>query len=94
VFVNRYLGGPAAWDDEARTDPDVEDVIRTGNEELLGWYSTRGGEIGDIPMMLAGPGGLSRVMWEVTCSDGRTHPAQLEWSNKVHGPEGPHRAQN
>jgi hypothetical protein len=74
---------------EARTDPDVEDVIRTGSEGLLGWYSRQGGEIGDIPMMLAGPGGLSRVMREVTCSDGRTHPVQLEWSNKVHGPEGP-----
>src|SRR2546423_5579890 len=40
---------------EARTDADVEDVIRTGNAHQLGWYSRRGGEIGDIPIALAGP---------------------------------------
>jgi hypothetical protein len=35
---------------EARRNPDVEDVIRTGNEKL-GWYSNKGGEIGDIRMV-------------------------------------------
>jgi hypothetical protein len=39
---------------EARRNPDVEDVIRSGNEKQLGWYSNKGGEIGDIPMSLAG----------------------------------------
>jgi hypothetical protein len=73
---------------EARTDPDVEDVIRTGDESRLGWYSDKGGEIGDIPMSLAGAH-LERVMVEAPLVKGGTAPVQLEWSNHVHGPEGP-----
>jgi hypothetical protein len=73
---------------EARTDPDVEDVIRGGPESKLGWYSERGGEIGDIPITLSG-GDLSLVMQEVGLTGGGTAPVQLEWSNKVHGPEAP-----
>ena len=73
---------------EARTDPDLEDVIRTGKEALLGWYSAKGGEIGDIPMQLAG-GNLSLIMREVKLHDGTIRPMQLQWSNAVHGPEGP-----
>jgi hypothetical protein len=72
---------------EARTDPDVEDVIKTGVENKLGWYSNKGGEIGDIPMMLAGAD-LSEVMVEEKLGDGTVAPLQLQWSNKVHGPEG------
>jgi len=72
---------------EARTDPDVEDVIHTGDASKLGWYSDHGGEIGDIPMSLAGPN-LSEVMKEVKLADGLTEPMQLQWSNRVHGPEG------
>jgi hypothetical protein len=78
---------------EARTDPDVEDAIRAGSspgaERLLGWYSPRGGEIGDIPMLEAG-GRLDLVMREVPLADGSgTVPIQLLWSNAVGGPEGP-----
>jgi len=78
---------------EARTDPDVEDAIRAGatpaGERLLGWYSSRGGEIGDIPMAEAGAD-LSLVMKEVPLADGSgTVPIQLMWSNAVGGPEGP-----
>jgi hypothetical protein len=73
---------------EARTDPDVEDVIRGGPESKLGWYSEKGGEIGDIPMALAGAD-LSLVMQEVELTNGGTAPVQLEWSNHVHGPESP-----
>jgi hypothetical protein len=78
---------------ETRTDPDVEDAIRLGSvpgaERLLGWYSPRGGEIGDIPMAEAG-GRVDRVMKEVLLSDGSgTVPIQLMWSNAVGGPEGP-----
>jgi hypothetical protein len=78
---------------EARTDPDVEDAIRAGStpdgERLLGWYSSRGGEIGDIPMSEAGAD-LSLVMKEVPLADGSgTVPIQLMWSNAVGGPEGP-----
>lgn len=78
---------------ETRTDPDVEDAIRLGSapgaDRLLGWYSPRGGEIGDIPMAEAG-GDLGRVMQEVPLTDGSgTVPVQLLWSNAVGGPEGP-----
>jgi hypothetical protein len=78
---------------EARTDPDVEDAIRAGDtpaaDKLIGWYSDKGGEIGDIPMEEAGAD-LSKVMKEVPLSGGGgTVPIQLMWSNAVSGPEGP-----
>jgi hypothetical protein len=78
---------------ETRTDPDVEDAIRLGSapgaDRLLGWYSPKGGEIGDIPIAESG-GVLSRVMKEVPLADGSgTVPIQLMWSNAVGGPEGP-----
>ena len=78
---------------ETRTDPDVEDAIRQGSapgaDKLLGWYSPRGGEIGDIPMSEAN-GDIGLVMKEVPLADGSgTVPIQLLWSNAVDGPEGP-----
>jgi len=78
---------------EARTDPDVEDAIRAGDSptanSLLGWYSPRGGEIGDIPIEEAGDK-LNTVMQEVPLSDrSGTVPIQLMWSNAVAAPEGP-----
>ena len=78
---------------ETRTDPDVEDAIRLGSspnaDRLLGWYSARGGEIGDIPLAESG-GRLDLVMQEVPLTDGSgTVPIQLMWSNAVGGPEGP-----
>jgi hypothetical protein len=78
---------------EARTDPDVEDAIRAGNApnatDYLGWYSPRGGEIGDIPLEEAGAN-LAAVIVEVPLTDGGgTVPVQLMWSNAVSGPEGP-----
>ena len=75
---------------EARTDPDVEDAIRAGNsphaDDFLGWYSPRGGEIGDIPLEEAG-GKLRSIITEVplTGSDKRV-PVQLMWSNAVKRP--------
>jgi hypothetical protein len=77
---------------EARTDPDVEDAIRAGTSpnatDFLGWYSPRGGEIGDIPLEEAGAN-LSSVVKEVKlASGGKTVPVQLMWSNAVTGPEG------
>jgi len=77
---------------ETRTDPDVEEAIRLGSspgaDRMLGWYSPRGGEIGDIPMAEAG-GQIGLVMKEVELSDGSgTVPIQLMWSNAVGGPEG------
>lgn len=78
---------------ETRTDPDVEDAIRMGSDpgsdRLLGWYSPRGGEIGDIPISES-HGDISAVMKEVPLTDGSgTVPIQLMWSNAVGGPEGP-----
>ena len=39
---------------EARTDPDVEDAIRAGNDpkavDFLGWTSKQGEECGDFPV--------------------------------------------
>jgi hypothetical protein len=77
---------------EARTDPDVEDAIRAGDDpranDYLGWYSPRGGEIGDIPMELVGDD-LGILFKEVPLAAGGTAPVQLMWSNAVGGAEGP-----
>ena len=68
---------------EARTDPDVEDAIRTGDRTRLGWYSPRGGEIGDIPIRQAG----ATVFQDVELADGSgAVPVQLMWSNRHAAP--------
>ena len=78
---------------EARTDADVEDAIKAGNDprggRFLGWVSRQGEECGDFPMAEVGAH-LRRVMKQVLLTDGtRTVPVQLQYSNSVHGPEGP-----
>lgn len=73
---------------EARTDPDVDDAIQSGNEKYLGWVSDRGQEIADGPVETAPS--LSQVFTEVALADGSgTIPVQLLYSNAIHGPEGP-----
>jgi len=77
---------------EARTDPDVEDAIRAGNDpnavKFLGWTSQQGEECGDFPVFEANP--LTQVFQEVPVTDGsRTVPVQFQYSDAVHGPEGP-----
>lgn len=73
---------------EARTDPDVEEGNRTGSISLVGWTSRRGEECGDFPVFESNP--LSKVFQEVPLSDGsHTVPVQFQYSNAVHGPEGP-----
>jgi hypothetical protein len=73
---------------EARTDPDVDDVINGGSVHLLGWTSRQGEECGDFPVFEANP--LSEVFVEVPLASGHgTVPVQLMYSNAVHGPEGP-----
>ena len=74
---------------EVRTDADVEEFNRTGQNNLIGWYANvkGGGEIGDIPMNEATH--LGQVMVEVQLGSGAVAPIQLMWSNAVHGPEGP-----
>lgn len=72
---------------EARTDPDVDDAIRSG-EQYLGWTSSSGLEIGDYPIAEARQ--LKQVFVEVPLADGSgLVPVQLQYSNAVHGPEGP-----
>ena len=73
---------------EARTDPDVDDVLRGGPARLLGWNSDTGDEAGDYALREADP--LSRVFREVPLAGGRGKvPVQFMYSNAVHGPEGP-----
>lgn len=72
---------------EARTDPDVEQVINGGSPKLLGWTSRQGEECGDFPVFEANP--LTEVFQEVAVTAGGTAPIQFQYSNAVHGPEGP-----
>ena len=77
---------------EARTDADVEDAIAAGNDpnavKFLGWTSTQGEECGDFPVAEANP--LTQVFQEVPLTNGTgTAPVQFQYSNAVHGPEGP-----
>ena len=74
---------------EARTDPDVGDVIKGGPIELLGWNSRNGQECGDFPVEEAfGSGNPGLVMKEVAIDGNQVVPIQLQYSNFVHGPEG------
>jgi hypothetical protein len=77
---------------EARTDPDVEDAIRAGNDpnasKFLGWTSKQGEECGDFPVFEANP--LTKVFQEVPLTNGSgTVPVQFQYSDSAHGPEGP-----
>jgi hypothetical protein len=72
---------------EARTDPDVEQVINGGATSLLGWTSRKGEECGDFPVFEANP--LTLVFQEVPLAAGGSAPVQFQYSNYVHGPEGP-----
>ena len=78
---------------EARTDVDVEDAIRAGNDpnavKFLGWMSKQGEECGDFPVFEVGLD-LGKVFQEVSLTGGKgTVPVQFQYSNAVHGPEGP-----
>jgi len=74
---------------EARTDPDVEEAIRTGKLAWIGWNSNHGEEIGDFPIRAAGSD-LTSVFRKVPV-DGPpgVAPIQLMWSNRIHGAEHP-----
>lgn len=74
---------------EARTDPDVEDAIRAGNDpsalQFLGWVSSQGEECGDFPVFEANP--LTEVFQEVELTDqSGTVPIQFQYSDADHGP--------
>jgi hypothetical protein len=78
---------------EARTDPDVEDSIHAGNDPgadaFLGWVSDQGEECGDFPLSEAGTD-VAAIFQQVPLTDkSATVPVQFQYSNAVHGPEGP-----
>jgi hypothetical protein len=74
---------------EFRTDADVSDAIANNSNDLLGWMSAQGQEIGDQPIEAAS-GALSRVFQEVQgTTGGKPIPVQFLYSNAVHGAEGP-----
>jgi hypothetical protein len=73
---------------EARTDADVEDVIKGGNPKLLGWTSSEGEECGDFPVFEADP--LTLVFQEVDLTNGSGKvPIQFQYSDDVDGPGEP-----
>jgi hypothetical protein len=77
---------------EARTDPDVEDAIRAGDDpnaiSFLGWTSLQGEECGDFPVSEANP--LSEVFQEIELTDDSgTVPIQFQYSDADHGPGEP-----
>ncbi len=77
---------------EARTDPDVEDAIRAGNDpsavNFLGWTSQQGEECGDFPVFEANP--LTEVFQEVALANSSdTVPIQFQYSDADHGPGEP-----
>ncbi|MDB5347211.1 MAG: hypothetical protein JWP89_5588 [Schlesneria sp.] len=76
---------------EARTDPDVGDAaagMGPDPSRYLGWTSDSGNEVGDYPIAEAKQ--LSSVFMEIPLADGSGYvPIQLQYSNAVHGPEGP-----
>jgi hypothetical protein len=73
---------------EARTDADVEEANNQGKDNLLGWVSSEGEECGDYPIFEAAD--LALVFKEVPLANGTgTVPIQFQYSNQVHGPEGP-----
>jgi len=97
--VNGIPAFDASWKDvvgtlyhemnEFRTDADVAEANRTGNDDLLGWVGAQG-EIGDQPINAAGAvGDLSLVFQEILLSMGGRVPVQFLYSNAAHGAEGP-----
>ena len=73
---------------EARTDSDVEDANRNQDMSFIGWNSDQGEECGDLPIF-EDPG-LNRVFQEIELANGGgSSPVQLQYSDAVHGPEGP-----
>jgi hypothetical protein len=73
---------------EVRTDSDVEDANRNQDLSFIGWNSDQGEECGDLPIF-EDPG-LDRVFQEIELANAvGTSPVQFQYSNHVHGPEGP-----
>ncbi len=76
---------------EFRTDPDVADANAKGDDDLLGWVSRSGQEIGDQPIFAAGQAGDLRLVFKEVQDRPRKLrlPVQFMYSNVAHGAEGP-----
>jgi len=76
---------------EARTDPDVDQAIATNVVDgVIGWNSDQGEECGDFPVFEAGGlGNFGLVFQEVQLAASGSAPVQFQYSDAVHGPEGP-----
>ena len=96
-FTNGIPAFPEPWKSTAatfyhelqefRTDADVDDAME-GRANALGWTSDTGLECGDFPLSEAPT--LQSMFQDVPLSDGRgVVPVQFQYSNAVHGPEGP-----
>ncbi len=79
---------------EARTDPDGEEYIRTGDSKWLGWFLNKEGasEVGDYPVTETDlSSSIHTAFWYEPLVNGQgTVPIQLLYSNAVHGPEDPY----
>lgn len=76
---------------EFRTDPDVNDANAKGDDDLLGWVSRSGQEVGDQPIFAAGQAGDFRLVFKEVQDRPRKVrlPVQFMYSNVAHGAEGP-----
>jgi hypothetical protein len=76
---------------EFRTDADVNDANAKNNDNLLGWVSRSGQEIGDQPIFAAGDAGDLRLVFKEVQDRPRKVrlPVQFMYSNVAHGAEGP-----
>ena len=76
---------------EFRTDADVNDAIVLNDNDLLGWTSRDGKEVGDQPIFKAGDSGDLRLVFKEVQNTAKTRriPVQFMYSNAAHGAEGP-----
>jgi hypothetical protein len=78
---------------EARTNPDGEEVNLAHDPHLSGWYSYQANsEVGDFPIRESNQlfGTDSKAFWYEPLVNGQEKvPIQLLYSNAVHGPEDP-----
>lgn len=78
---------------EFRTNPDVCDAVRMGENELLGWMSRWGQEVGDQPIFAAQD--VKEAFGEIRSASRRSSsrraavPVQFMYSNAAHRAEGP-----
>ncbi len=74
---------------EFRTDPDINDSNTLNRDDVLGWLSQGGQEIGDQPIFSAGHAHDLRLVFKEIDNQSKTIllPIQYLYSNRVHGAE-------